>query len=249
MQDHQRQGIQEVTINIEHYSTVEFLDWMGGDEAIVQAARVSTQGGNFVESDPEEYTGLIGYLMRNRHGSPFEHGAMKFYVKAPIFVFREFHRHRIGFSYNEMSGRYKELPPNFYSPPGNRPLTQTGKPGHYVFTADAPEQSARWLAKQESDMRAFTVCWSEYQYQLKEGIPREMARTVLPVALFSEMYVTCNPRSLMSFLSLRTGREEALFHSTPQWEIEQVAQEMEKKFKEIWPLTHAAFEKAKRVAP
>lgn len=217
---------------------------------VIQAARVSTHGENQVA--PEWQSGdeyLIRYLMKNRHGSPFEHGAMKFYVKAPIFVFREFHRHRIGFSYNEMSGRYKELPPNFYSPPPHRPLAQTGKPGHYVFTADAPEQHDRWEFKVKSDERAFTVCWHEYQMQLQQGIPKEMARTVLNLALFSEMYVTCNPRSLMSFLSLRTRDEDAVFHSTPQWEIEQVAQAMELNFQKLWPVTHAAFQDAGRVSP
>lgn len=236
-------------INVYDDCKVELLESMGDDLGIVRAARVSTLGAN----DPDDSgstRGLLSYLMKNRHGSPFEHGAMTFYVQAPIFVFREFHRHRIGFSYNEMSGRYKELPPNFYTPPSERPMTQTGKPGAYELTADGPEQDMRWSEKRLGDCRIFELCWEEYQRQLDLGIPREMARTVLPVAIMSEMYVTCNPRSMMSFLSLRVDDPNATFHTKPQWEIHKlVADKMETQFNRLFPITSSEFRKHGRVSP
>ena len=92
--------------------TVELTQSMASDEAVLKAARVSTGAGS---TSAEKDAGLINYLMRDRHGSPFEHNSFTFYIEAPIFVFREFMRHRIA-SYNEESGRYKELKPVFYFP-------------------------------------------------------------------------------------------------------------------------------------
>jgi thymidylate synthase (FAD) len=107
---------------------VEYIDHLGSDIGIAQAAWVSTMGERAEEGDPKRVKGLINMLMRDRHGSPFEQGLMRFRVTAPIVVFREHHRHRIA-SYNEVSGRYVEMKPLFYVPPKNRPLIQVGKPG------------------------------------------------------------------------------------------------------------------------
>src|SRR5690349_2531624 len=109
---------------------VSLVKWCGRDGDIINAARVSTQGSDAMMGGAS--AGLIDYLMKNRHGSPFEHGLMTFMVTAPIFVWREHHRHRVGFSYNEESGRYKQLEPVFYVPEKAR--EQVGKPGHYVIT-------------------------------------------------------------------------------------------------------------------
>ena len=96
--------------------TVELIDSMASDLSVVRSAKVSTVGDlSTLESDAEKSAGLINFLMRDRHGTPFEHNSMTFFVSAPIFVFREFHRHRIA-SYNEESGRYKKLQPVFYVP-------------------------------------------------------------------------------------------------------------------------------------
>ncbi|HQX36669.1 MAG TPA: FAD-dependent thymidylate synthase, partial [Microbacteriaceae bacterium] len=179
------------------------------------------------------------------HGSPFEHNSMTFYVQAPIFVFREFMRHRMA-SYNEESGRYRELRPVFYVPGADRRLLQVGKPGAYEFHEGSPEQSA--LADQvtrEASIRAF----ESYQTMLKAGIAREVARIVLPLNIFSSMYVTVNARSLMNFLSLRTKHEGTHFPSFPQREIEMCAEKMEAQWMELMPLTHAAFNDNGRVAP
>src|SRR5580704_2040706 len=122
--------------------TVELIKHAASDADVIWAARVSTKGEQSlsdVDADPARSAGLINYLMRDRHGTPFEHSSMTFYVQAPIFVFREFMRHRT-FSYNEESGRYRKLDPVFYRPGPDRKLVQTGKPGAYVFEDGTPEQ-------------------------------------------------------------------------------------------------------------
>jgi thymidylate synthase (FAD) len=222
--------------------TVELVQSMGSDEAVVKAARVSTK----TESvDATKDAGLINYLMRDRHGSPFEHNAFTFYIEAPIFVFREFQRHRIA-SYNEESARYKELEPVFYVPDLKRKLVQKGKPGAYEFEwGDLGQLAVVYRSTYEANKRAY----EEYQNMLDAGIAREVARGVLPVNIYSSMYVTMNARSLMNFLSLRTDRKENLFPSYPQREIEMVAEQMETVFAEKMPITYDCFNKNGRVAP
>jgi thymidylate synthase (FAD) len=229
--------------------TVELIKHTAADSDVVWAARVSTAGEKSLEAlhqDPERAKGLINYLMRDRHGSPFEHNSMTFFVSAPIFVFREFHRHRIGFSFNEESGRYRRLEPVFYLPGPERKLVQEGKPGQYRFVDGTPEQHK---IATEATRRAVTEAYAAYLEMLDAGIAREVARTVLPVGTYSSMYVTCNARSLMSFLSLRTKREDARFPSYPQREIEMVAEQMEAAWARLMPLTHAAFDANGRVSP
>uniref|UniRef100_A0AAU3IB07 Flavin-dependent thymidylate synthase n=1 Tax=Streptomyces sp. NBC_01393 TaxID=2903851 RepID=A0AAU3IB07_9ACTN len=216
----------------------------GSDAKICQAARVSTLGRLAVHTG--ETSGLINYLMRNRHGSPFEHGSLSFLVEAPIFVAREFMRHRAGWSYNESSGRYSELDPVFYVPSEVRPLVQQGKPGEYEFVEGDWEQYG--ITRWEHD-QAYRIAWSAYRRMLEAGVAKEVARNVLPVGIFTSFYATCNPRSLMHFLSLRTKAENSTFKSFPQVEIAQVAQDMEAQFAEHFPLTYEAFVKNGRVAP
>lgn len=223
---------------------VHLVDMMGDDQLICRAARVSTMGA--VSWETEESKGLLSFLMKNRHGSPFEHGAMMFRIKAPIFMWREFMRHRIGFSYNEQSGRYMELFPEFYVPPFERPLIQRGKPGAYDFITGSVQDSR---ATQQVLTESYAVAWDYYQLLLKRGIAKEVARMCLPVGIYSAAYVTCNPRSLMHFLSLRTKHEDSTFPSYPQWEINQVADATEEYFKTQFPLTWEAFNEAGRVAP
>lgn len=171
---------------------------------------------------------------------------MTFLVSAPIFVFREFHRHRVGWSYNEESGRYRELQPNFYVPGPERRLVQEGRPGKYVFVEGSEEQHK---VVREAMEGAYRNSYAAYQEMLEAGVAREVARAVLPVGLFSSMYATCNARSLMHFLSLRTKSEQARVPSFPQREIEMVAEKMEAAWAALMPLTHAAFVAAGRVAP
>jgi thymidylate synthase (FAD) len=224
--------------------TVDLVDYMGSDLAIAQAARVSTVGADAETST--ESAGLINFLMRDRHGSPFEHGALKFRVQAPIFVWREHHRHRIGFSYNEESGRYKQLDPRFYLPAEDRNLVQKGKPGHYVFSPGSLEQQVFVRSRLED---ASVTSYEHYEALLDAGIAREVARMCLPVNIFSTCYVTTNPRALMHFLSLRTKDEGSTFPSFPQREIEMVAEQYEAAFSTLFPQTHKAFVDNGRVAP
>jgi thymidylate synthase (FAD) len=225
--------------------TADLLDVMGGDDSIVRAMLVSTQGA--ASLDATASAGRIGAMMRNKHGSPFEHNSMTFFVRAPIMVFREFHRHRIGFSYNEMSGRYKELPDNYYLPPRHRPLIQTGKAIDYQMGPETDD--AMFDATIEDLTAAYEYAHGTYQRILARGHAKEIARACLPVGIYTEMYATCNARSLMAFLSLRTHEPTATFPSKPQWEIEQVARQMEVAFAEQFPITYEAFNGHGRVAP
>jgi len=228
--------------------TVELIKHSASDSDVIWAARVSTKGEQSQEdihADPERSAGLINFLMRDRHGTPFEHSAMTFYIHAPIFVFREFMRHRT-FSFNEESGRYRQLEPVFYLPSANRKLVQTGKPGAYEFTEGTPDQH-RLVADVATD--AYRRAYDAYLEMLKAGVAREVARMVLPVGLYSSMYASCNARALMNFLSLRIQRPDAAFPSFPQREIEMVAEKMEAAWAAVMPLTHAAFERNGRVSP
>jgi thymidylate synthase (FAD) len=235
--------------------TVELVRSSAHDSDVLFAARVSTQGeqtlaasqldGTETEQETKRNRGLINYLMRDRHGSPFEHNSMTFYVQAPIFVFREFMRHRIA-SYNEESGRYRELNPVFYVPAEERNLVQIGKPGAYDFLPGTAEQTAL-VQQQTRDVSLHA--YQAYQRMLEAGVAREVARIILPLNIYSSMYVTMNARSLMNFLSLRTKREDSHFPSFPQREIEMAAEQMETHFAELMPLTHAAFNGNGRVAP
>jgi thymidylate synthase (FAD) len=229
--------------------TVELVKHTASDADVLFAARVSTVGEQSLDElnkDPERSKGLINYLMRDRHGSPFEHNSMTFFISAPIFVFREFMRHRVGWSYNEESGRYRELEPVFYKPAADRDLVQIGKPGHYRFE---PGTDAQRQLVDDATTYAYRAAYQMYRLMLSEGVAREVARTVLPVGLYSSMYATTNARALMHFLSLRTTHPDAKVKSYPQREIEMVAEHMEAEWARLMPLTHEAFNANGRVAP
>lgn len=228
--------------------TVELVRASAQDSDVVFAARVSTVGEASVadvDADAERSAGLIRYLMRDRHGSPFEHNSMTFFVHAPIFVWREHMRHRIA-SYNEESGRYRELRPVFYVPDSSRAVVQEGKPGAYEFHPGTPEQ---YQLIDEAVRESCTVAYREYQRMLQAGIAREVARMVLPVTIYSSAYVTMNARALMNFLSLRLKSDDATYPSYPQREIEMVAEAYEEHFARLMPITYEAFVAAGRVAP
>lgn len=224
---------------------VELVQHSGSDAMIASAARVST-GNDMSSYDSDSDSKLINYLMKHRHGSPFEHSSMTFRVSAPIFVFREFMRHRVGFSYNEISGRYKILEPNFYIYPSSRPLIQSGSSAH----PELRRGDEKLTQSTNAELRlAYDFVWDSYKTLLADGVANEVARSVLPVGLYSEMYVTCNARSLMAFLSLRIDAQNSTFETKPQWEIEQVAKQMEEIFVELFPSTWDAFNNSGRVSP
>lgn len=232
---------------------VRLVQSMGGDHMVVASAQVSTKGEDALKfAHPEEESrnyGLISYLMKHRHGTPFEHSSLTFFVRAPIFVWREWHRHRIGFSYNEESGRYKTLEPEFYIPPRDRPMMKVDewKPGRPKFLhCDNDllyEDFCQYKEKQ------YESAYQSYEWALKMGFDPGLARIDLPVGIYSSCWVTCNPRSLMAFLSLRTHEPTAQAVSYPLYEIEIAARACERIFSEGWPLTYKAFVECGRVGP
>jgi thymidylate synthase (FAD) len=228
--------------------TVELVKHAASDADVVWAARVSTKGEQSLDdiaTDDERSGGLINYLMRDRHGSPFEHANFTFFVRAPIFMWREHFRHRIA-SYNEESGRYKVLEPVFYVPGPERKLVQVGKTGAYEFVEGTYQQYETVVAQTQAACRQ---SYAAYNAMLESGVAREVARIVLPLNIYSSAYVTINARSLMNFLSLRTTSADSRFPSFPQREIEMVGEKYEAHFRALMPLTHAAFVKNGRVAP
>lgn len=208
---------------------------LADDLAVVNGARVSFNQ----ESDEltERDSGLIRFLMREGHGSPFEHGYFRFIVKAPLFVVREHHRHRAGHSYNEWSGRYSKMEPEFYVPEYVR--TQVGKPGAYRF--EPVEDDIRDAARSEIEENAKRA-FDSYERMLEQGVAKEVARAVLPLSTYTKYYWSCNPRSLMHFCSLRN-------HEAAQYEIRQYAAAAESFLERLMPVTHAAFAERGRVAP
>lgn len=223
--------------------TVDLIRSMAADDFVVQAARVSTRGSHVPMEAADN--GLIGMLARDRHGSPFEHSVFTYYVRAPLFVVREFERHRIA-SYSEESGRYKTMEAEFYRPAPDRALVQTGKVGAYLF--EDGDQLQREVTRENITLNS-EESYARYEKLLESGIAREVARMVLPLNLFTSFWVTINARSLMNFLSLRVKDPTSAYPSFPQREIEMVAEQMEAHFAEKMPVTHAAFLKAGRVAP
>lgn len=231
---------------------VELVKHSASDEDIIFAAKVSTQGQRsyylnegFTADGPEKKSGLIDWLMRNRHGSPFEHSYFTFYVKAPIFVWREHMRHRIA-SYNEESGRYKVLEPEFYIPPRDRKLQQIGKTGHYEFVDGNNLQYALLITTLK---RNCETAYTDYLQLLNNGVAKEVARMTLPVNIYSSAYVTMNARALMNFLSLRVSSDDSSYKSYPQREIEMVGEAYEEIFSTIMPITYQSFVNNGRVAP
>lgn len=196
-------------VHVLNAGELELVDFMGSDASVVQAARISNGA---VMPDwrgaPDER--LIKFLAEHEHMTPFEHATFKFYVKAPIFVFREWQRHRT-FSYNELSARYKKLEPEFYYPEKARIPDPNNKQSS-IEVDDTLLEAQLKLSMLDSYIKA----WEEYEKMLNMGIAREIARAVLPVGIYSEMYVTGNFRNWMHFYNLRSTDEA-------QYEIRQYA--------------------------
>lgn len=211
--------------------------FLADDLSVINTARVSF--GKRKEELDEADKGLIRFLMREHHGTPFEHNFFRFHVRAPIFVAREWFRHRSGWSYNEFSGRYSVMPNSAWIPDTDEVRTQVGKPGAYSFETVEPE-----LADRVRDMIDNTNrhAYRVYNTMLDLGIAKEVARTVLPVGTMTEFYATCNARSLMHFCALRN-------HSSAQQEIRWYAEQLERNFAQAMPETYAAFVEFGRTAP
>jgi thymidylate synthase (FAD) len=228
--------IPESTIHVLDHGFVRLDDAMASDLSVVNAARVSFARRKEEMDEADE--GLIRFLMRDRHGTPFEHNAFRFHIRAPIFVTREWMRHRVG-SFNEFSMRYARATDEFYVPEPDDVRTQVGKPGAYSFEPVSPE-----LAEQtREELRAvYEQAFATYERLVEQGVARELARSVIPVGAYTEFFWTINARSLMNFVSLRAAE-------TAQREIRRYADACERFLAERMPVTHAAFVAAGRVAP
>jgi thymidylate synthase (FAD) len=227
--------LSENTIDVLDHGFVALDAALASDLAVVNGARVSFN--QLSDELTERDEGLIRFLMREAHGSPFEHGYFRFIVKAPLFVVREHHRHRAGHSYNEWSGRYSKMEPEFYVPDFVR--TQVGKPGAYTFEpVDDETREVTRREIEENAQRAFQA----YERMLERGVAKEVARAVLPLSTYTKYFWSCNPRSLMHFCSLRN-------HDAAQYEIRQYAAAAESFLERHMPVTHAAFVERGRVSP
>jgi thymidylate synthase (FAD) len=182
--------------------------------------------------------GLIRFLLRERHGTPFEHNAFRFHVRAPIFVAREWFRHRVG-SFNEFSMRYAKATDDFYVPAPEDVRTQVGKPGSYTFEEVDPEVAE---ATREELRAVYENAFAAYERLVELGVARELARSVLPVGAYTEFFWTVNARSLMNFVSLRAAE-------TAQREIRRYADACDRFLAEEMPITYEAFVAAGRVGP
>ena len=209
---------------------------LADDLSVVNAARVSFARRREVMDEAD--VGLVKFLLRERHGTPFEHNAFRFHVRCPIFVAREWFRHRIG-SYNEFSMRYAEAKDDFYVPAAEDVRTQVGKPGAYTFESVPMDLAEKTRGTIEESYRA---SYAAYEAMLADGVAKEVARSVLPVGIMTEFFWTLNARSLMNFLSLR-NQEHA------QREIRRYAEAVEALFETRMPVTHRHFVEHGRRAP
>ncbi len=224
------------TVHVLDHGFVRLDDVMASDLSVVNGARVSFARRK--EEMDESDVGLIKFLMRERHASPFEHSVFRFHIRCPIFVAREWMRHRWS-SFNEFSLRYAKATEDFYVPDAEDVRSQVGKPGAYTFETVDPE-----LAEDTRDAlrEVYEHAYTTYERLVEAGVAREVARSVLPVGAYTEFYWTVNARSLMNFVSLRASE-------TAQREIRRYAEAVERFLEQHMPITYAAFVAAGRIAP
>lgn len=229
------------TVRLLDHGHVRLVDHMGSDLAIVRNARVSYDAEWRTGEDDGKDAKLIAYLVKNRHTSPFEAVSFTFDVKAPIFVFRQWHRHRT-WSFNEVSARYAELPEEFYVPEADKLTTQAAS-NKQMRTDEKHPRAYDWRHLMKSHNE---VTFDLYRSMLQDGVPRELARAVLPVATYSHMFATVDLHNLMHFLKLR-------LHEHAQYEIRVYAQAMLQLIEPVVPVAVAAFRQhyleAGRAAP
>ena len=228
--------IPDASIPVLDHGFVRLDASMADDLSVVNAARVSFARRREEVDDAD--AGLIRFLMRDRHGTPFEHNSFRFHIRCPIFVAREWFRHRIG-SFNEFSMRYAKATDDFYIPESDDVRSQVGKPGAYSFEPVDPELAER---TREELQAVYDTAYATYTRLVEAGVARELARSVIPVGAYTEFYWTVNARALMNFVSLRAAE-------TAQREIRRYAEACEQFLAEQMPITHAAFVANDRTAP
>jgi thymidylate synthase (FAD) len=228
--------IADDAIAVLDHGFVRLDDSMADDLSVVNAARVSFARRKEEMDDAD--AGLIRFLMRERHGTPFEHNAFRIHIRCPIFVAREWFRHRIG-SFNEFSMRYARATDDFYVPEPEDVRTQVGKPGAYSFEPVDDDLAER---TREELQAVYETAYTTYERMVEAGVARELARSVLPVGAYTEFFWTVNARALMNFVSLRANENA-------QREIRRYAEAVETFLASRMPVTHAAFVASGRVAP
>lgn len=209
--------------------SVTLIDSMGSDQTIAQAARAST-GKDTVAL--ERIEGLIRYLMRHSHTSPFEHCVMTIRVECPIFVAREWERHRTQ-SYSELSMRFEEARPEFYIEPTERPLINEGSGAHPKLVDG---DDTHFITNLNEATDAYGASWNSYSNMLAAGLASEVARKVLPVGTYTTFWATGNLNNWFKFLHLRNGG-----YGAPQWEIVAAALLVEEQIAKLYPVAYAAW--------
>jgi thymidylate synthase (FAD) len=217
------------TIKVLDHGFVRLVEHMGSDLSIVRNARVSYDAEWRAGEEEGKDIKLLNYLLKNKHTSPFESCAFTFDVKAPIFVFRQWHRHRT-WSFNEISARYAELPEEFYVPEPEQITTQSAS-NKQMRTDEVHQHALHFAERIRASNKASFV---NYKEMIAGGVPRELARSVLPVGTYSHMFATVDLHNLMHFLKLR-------LHSHAQYEIRVYAEAMLKLIEPIVPHSVAAF--------
>ena len=228
--------IPDSTIRVLDHGFVRLDGALADDLSVVNGARVSFARRREEMDEADE--GLIRFLMRERHGTPFEHNAFRFHVRCPIFVAREWFRHRVG-SFNEFSMRYARASDEFYVPEPEDVRTQVGKPGAYTFEPVSAEIAE---VTREKLQAVYETAYLAYEQLVELGVAREVARAALPVGAYTEFYWTVNARSLMNFVSLRNSENA-------QREIRRYAEACERFLEARMPVTYAAFVANDRTAP
>lgn len=220
---------------------VELIDHMGTDETVARAARVST-GSDQLEQG--KISGLINYLVREGHTSTLEHCNITFRLEVPLFVRDQIVRHRTG-NYNIQSARYSEMKPEFYIPPKERPLVNKGSGAHPDLQMAENEITRPYTVRVMKEL--YELAWATYEALIApsrdgdEAVANEVARNVLPTALYTSMYMTMNLNNWFKFLDLRNGEK-----GHPQWEIVKVAEQVEIILQSLYPITFQAWQKHKK---
>lgn len=218
-------------VKVLNHGHIRLVDFMGSDLSISRNARVSYDAAWRAGEDTGSDARLINYLMSNGHNTPFECVTFSFEVKAPIFVFRQWHRHRTQ-SFNELSARYRELPEEFYVPELEQ-ITQQSKDNKQMRTDEVhpdAELFRKYITSQNEE------AFKTYKAMIAGGCPRELARSVLPVGTYSHMFTTVNLHNLFRFLAER-------LHPHAQYEIRVYAEAMLKLIEPHVPVAVAAFKK------
>ena len=210
---------------------VRLIDHMGTDLTVVNAARVSF--GKRKEAFDGKDAELVDYLAQNEHTAPFRHAYLTFHVKAPIFVFRQWMKHRIASDFNEISGRYVEFKEEeFFIPASFRQQAKVNKQG-----SDGEIEEGHRQPAQDTYLEACRQSLAHYRKLIELGVCREQARCVLPLALYSEVYWTASLQAVAHFLHLRLDAHA-------QWEIRQYAQAVRDLTEPLFPVGLPALMKA-----